>query len=203
VATEGTASSQPIEPHIEHRVFVKKVFIENFKSIEKLEIELRPGVNLLVGPNASGKTNILEAINFLYKALIEDAGKIPYTPHLPKYWSGKHLIYNMDPSRAVELGLTIEHYLISDSRVYRQDVDFRVYFSYSVDTLIPTRYRIAVSTQDIPEHLVIDYSSSYIKIAIKESLVNLSMDILKDLEVKDTLEGLEAKRFKQQLERVY
>jgi len=194
VATESTAGSQPVEPHVEHRVFVKKIFIENFKSIEKLEIELKPGVNLLVGPNASGKTNILEAINFLYKALMEDAGKIPYAPHLPKYWSGRHLIYNMDPNRAVKLGLTIEHYLILDSKVYRQDIDFRVYFSYSVDTLIPTRYRIAVSTQNMPEHLVIDYSSSYIKIAIKESLVNLSMDIL---------EGLVVSMLKQQLERVY
>jgi len=69
----------------ENRVFVRRIYIENFKSIKHLELELSPGVNVLVGPNASGKTNILEALDFLRKALIDHAGRIPYAPHIPKY----------------------------------------------------------------------------------------------------------------------
>ncbi|MCX8136723.1 AAA family ATPase [Pyrobaculum aerophilum] len=49
--------------------YPETLLIENFKSIRRLELKLRPGVNLLVGPNASGKTNILEAIYSFHKAL--------------------------------------------------------------------------------------------------------------------------------------
>jgi len=40
-----------------------KILIENFKSIKKLEFELSK-INILIGPSASGKSNILEALAF-------------------------------------------------------------------------------------------------------------------------------------------
>ena len=36
--------------------------MQNYKAIEELEIELKPGVNLLIGDNGSGKTSVLEGI---------------------------------------------------------------------------------------------------------------------------------------------
>lgn len=36
--------------------------IQNFRSYKDSSFELNPGVNIIVGPNASGKTNLLEAI---------------------------------------------------------------------------------------------------------------------------------------------
>ena len=41
-------------------MYLKKIHIENYKVIEKLDIELKPGVNLLIGDNGAGKTSILE-----------------------------------------------------------------------------------------------------------------------------------------------
>jgi predicted ATPase len=41
------------------------VKIENYKSIRQAEIELRPGLNILVGSNGSGKTCLLSALKFL------------------------------------------------------------------------------------------------------------------------------------------
>ena len=38
--------------------------IENFRNIERAEIEFDEGVNILVGNNAQGQTNLLEAISF-------------------------------------------------------------------------------------------------------------------------------------------
>ncbi len=38
--------------------------IQNFRNIEQAEIEFESGVNILVGNNAQGKTNLLEAISF-------------------------------------------------------------------------------------------------------------------------------------------
>lgn len=42
----------------------KKIGIRDFRNIEKAEIEFDGGVNILVGNNAQGKTNLLEAISF-------------------------------------------------------------------------------------------------------------------------------------------
>ena len=41
-----------------------KIKIRNFRNIEEAEIEFDGGVNILVGDNAQGKTNLLEAISF-------------------------------------------------------------------------------------------------------------------------------------------
>lgn len=43
-------------------MFIEKVSIKNYKAIKDLEIEFRPGVNLLIGDNGVGKTSVLEAI---------------------------------------------------------------------------------------------------------------------------------------------
>ena len=44
---------------------LNKLELRNFRNYEHLELELDPGVNLIVGNNAQGKTNLLEAISYL------------------------------------------------------------------------------------------------------------------------------------------
>ncbi len=41
---------------------IKNISLINYRNIEKMDIELSEGINLLYGNNAQGKTNILEAI---------------------------------------------------------------------------------------------------------------------------------------------
>jgi DNA replication and repair protein RecF len=36
--------------------------LKNFRSYKEFSVELSKGVNIVVGPNASGKTNLLESI---------------------------------------------------------------------------------------------------------------------------------------------
>lgn len=43
----------------------KRISIENFRNIEKAEICFSNGVNILLGDNAQGKTNLIEAIYFI------------------------------------------------------------------------------------------------------------------------------------------
>jgi len=78
----------------EVKVFPEEIVIENFKSIRRITLRLKPGINLLVGPNRAGKTNILEAIYFLSRAISrEELLKIPYAPHLPHYWSPEDIFF--------------------------------------------------------------------------------------------------------------
>lgn len=70
---------------------ISKVKIRNFRGLEDVEFHPRPGVNVLVGPNAVGKTSVLEALR-LTKALLapryrEEIGQVlqslgASTPHV-------------------------------------------------------------------------------------------------------------------------
>jgi DNA replication and repair protein RecF len=42
-----------------------KLELRNFRNYENLSLGMDPGVNLIVGSNAQGKTNLLEAISYL------------------------------------------------------------------------------------------------------------------------------------------
>ena len=44
---------------------LSEIRLRNFRNYEDLSLEFAPGVNLIVGDNAQGKTNLLEAISYL------------------------------------------------------------------------------------------------------------------------------------------
>src|SRR5580692_9324803 len=52
------------------RMLLRKVKLENLLSFRKTEVELR-GLNVLIGANASGKSNLIEAIGLLQAAPID------------------------------------------------------------------------------------------------------------------------------------
>lgn len=51
---------------------IKRVVIENYRSCLRTSIDLHSNLSVLIGPNGSGKTNILQAIMFLNKMAQED-----------------------------------------------------------------------------------------------------------------------------------
>jgi len=46
-------------------VYLSKLLLQNFRSYDNQLFEFDPKLNLILGPNGSGKTNILESISFL------------------------------------------------------------------------------------------------------------------------------------------
>ena len=44
---------------------IDSLYLRNFRNYEEAEISFVPGVNLLIGDNANGKTNLLEAVTYL------------------------------------------------------------------------------------------------------------------------------------------
>ena len=45
-------------------MYIKKLQLLNFRNYDELGIELTSGVNIFIGDNAQGKTNILESIYY-------------------------------------------------------------------------------------------------------------------------------------------
>ena len=69
----------------EEKAFLEKVHIKNFLSLRDVELPLKP-LTVLVGPNASGKSNILRALNLLNIMMI--AEKLPPVNIRGSLWAG-------------------------------------------------------------------------------------------------------------------
>lgn len=44
---------------------LKELSLRSFRNYQEITVDFEPGVNLIVGDNAQGKTNLLEAISYL------------------------------------------------------------------------------------------------------------------------------------------
>lgn len=53
-------------------MYLKKIHIKNYKAIESLDIDLKPGVNLLIGDNGAGKTSVLEGMAVALGGMFEN-----------------------------------------------------------------------------------------------------------------------------------
>ena len=45
-------------------MYIKNLFLENFRNYEKEYFDFSPGTNIIYGLNGQGKTNIIEALYF-------------------------------------------------------------------------------------------------------------------------------------------
>lgn len=57
-------------------MFLKELFLTNFRNYDQARFRFSEGINLILGPNASGKTNLLEAIYLLSAGRSFRASKI-------------------------------------------------------------------------------------------------------------------------------
>jgi DNA replication and repair protein RecF len=70
-------------------VFIKHLSLADFRNYKTAEVSLNPGVNLLIGPNGQGKTNLVEAIRYL--STLSSHRVAGYTPMI-KQGSGQAII---------------------------------------------------------------------------------------------------------------
>jgi predicted ATPase len=100
---------------------LRNLIVRNFRALEEIDCELGPHVNVIVGPNAVGKSTVLQAIR-LTKALLAPRTSSEQnqtlislgaaSPHFPQRLFLNGLAF--DPSRSIEVHCT---YLISAGEV--------------------------------------------------------------------------------------
>ena len=52
-------------------MYVKKLNIENFRGVRKMELELHPRMNVFIGINGAGKSSVLDALGYLLTPFVE------------------------------------------------------------------------------------------------------------------------------------
>lgn len=105
-------------------MWIKNLTIHNCRLIQQATIELSPDFNLIVGPNASGKTSLLEALNILSK------GRSFRTTHINEVISDNadHILVSATLINSLEHDEGVSHIGIEKSnkktkiRIDRKDV---------------------------------------------------------------------------------
>ena len=109
--------------------FLERVHIKNFLSLHDVEFPLKP-LTVLVGPNASGKSNILNALRLLNRMMV--AEEFPLVEIRDSLWAGKmnqitfqiqakakesQTAYKLDLEAEADNPIVAEELLISSVRV--------------------------------------------------------------------------------------
>ena len=125
---------------------INKITIKNFKSIKNVTLNI-DNLTVMVGRNGSGKTNIIEAINFNKSLFKSEPMKYPFT----KWWGYSNLVYNHNIGEPISFSfdITVKKY--------------KLYYEYDIldNNGIPNF---------ISEHIVID---NYVDILRKGSIIEI------------------------------
>lgn len=75
--------------------YLQRVSLKNYKSIKDVEIDFKPGLNIIIGKNASGKTNFINglnnALNLKHRELQNSESKIDISKNGKTITLGSHL----------------------------------------------------------------------------------------------------------------
>ncbi len=81
---------------------IKQFHVENFKALRDVTVDLTP-FHVLIGPNDSGKTSILQAIAALFRTVDEDNHR-----WFPGLWSGRDLVWRGARSPSIALSVRVD-----------------------------------------------------------------------------------------------
>lgn len=79
-----------------------RIIIQNFKSIQRCDIALSE-INTFLGENGTGKTNLLEAINYFYENLISEAKRDNIFDENNRYSNEVRITFVYDLSEFVKI----------------------------------------------------------------------------------------------------
>jgi len=111
---------------------ISSVRLQNFRSYSDESFEFEPGVNIIVGPNASGKTNLLEAVLVLARGnsyRVKDAELVQFN----KPWARLDSFFEKQ-KRVVK----IEEKNAKPEKTY--ELDDKIYKRLSLDKTTPAVY---------------------------------------------------------------
>lgn len=158
---------------------LKRVLIQNFKSLKDVTLDLQP-VNLLIGPNNSGKTNLLKALEF-FQEFCES--KVEVTKEI--VFARKRANIKIDLSFEYKFPLddypTYEHFCLKN-------------VEKTIDTRLLSEYKVEVGETNTVEQYLNEYGSVK-KISVDKSYVLHSLTIMGGITIYHPESSLLSKSF--------
>lgn len=122
--------------------------LSGYKSIQDVTLKLNPGINILIGPNGGGKSNLLKFISYLK----DEVPKIETPYSINVKWIGNTVEYVKSVSQELNLDIE-EHYENSRSDAF----DLSDYISRNVNYKLSKNGKVLHSFEgEINEDYVID-----------------------------------------------
>ncbi|WP_096204878.1 AAA family ATPase [Candidatus Methanoperedens nitratireducens] len=143
---------------------LRKVVIKNFKSLHDCEIDIGK-LNVVVGANASGKSNLIEAFRLLKKIY---AGKDSF-PFL-EWWGYDNVVWQRKEELPIIIGLTFD--------IEGYDVYFETNF-----TGVGQKFQILREILDVRDYVKIYKEGEWITIKHDKNFI---ISIIKNLDEYDT-----------------
>ncbi|WP_297552101.1 AAA family ATPase [Thermococcus sp.] len=144
---------------------LKKLVVKNFKSLKDCEIELDK-FNVLIGPNASGKTNLVEVFKLLRKIYVER----DENPFL-EWWGYNNVVWAGKEELPITIGMLFD--------VEGYDVYFETTFTGTGGS-----FRILKETLEVVGYIKITKSGDIVQVEYSE---NWSESIFKELSKLESL----------------
>ncbi|MFI5136212.1 MAG: AAA family ATPase [Sphingobacteriales bacterium] len=143
------------------RIFLNNVHLKGFKSIEDLSVDFQKGLNILIGKNGSGKSNIME---FLFEAIEVNR----YNKFLHKYAKvefvsedGHSIVLELEKDLSVKIdkeapedGSEVHEKIVVDNKVVANNFDDRNYGQFEFKNK-------KVSYRGNPRNLLINLGYQY------------------------------------------
>ncbi len=156
---------------------LKTVRIQNFKSLRDITLSL-DRINVLLGKNGSGKTNILEFFKFMKRIL--NFREFPYRP-LVDWWSYDSLVYNNDENLPIKAHFTFQATTSSEKFPLTYEMIFGKYHG---------KYQIHYERFDLNNDFTIERDGDVVSLKTNHDLFNKY-----ELQIMDTLLKLPSPEF--------
>lgn len=136
---------------------LKRVSIQNFKSLKDVTLDLQK-VNLLIGPNNSGKTNFLKAFNFTYQFL-DGSKKVATNNHYKKNTANEiGVVFTFDEDKPVNSSDKYLTILIKEALTFKAEEIYEVRFGRS--QTIDLKDIVLEDNDDPGVDLMVDYAGT-------------------------------------------
>lgn len=123
------------------QAYISKVHLKGYKSIRDLEIDFKPGLNIIIGQNGSGKTNFTDFMNYAFK-------ESEYFKLIDKDFSSRMTIISKNQKNNAEISLKCDF-------IKEKDIKFRITQQLSTNGKVDSMKLIDFSTlRESKEHLV-------------------------------------------------
>ena len=147
---------------------LKKLVVKNFKSLRDCEIELDK-FNVLVGPNASGKTNLIEVFQLLRKIYVEKE-----TNPFLEWWGYNNVVWAGKEELPITVGMLL-------------DVDgYDVYFETTF-TGTGGSFRILREVLEVRGHFRVEKEGRIIRASHDAEFVERALSKLETIETSERL----------------